>query len=317
MSFLLRPDESVTRGFRRLARKELEKTRDELRRARPPHDTAIHEARKSVKEVRALLQLIEDDGGDGLGGSGARLRSVNRTLSELRDADVMIETLARLRTRHPQLLSEHTFARVLRGLADRKRAAIEKVGSGAWRAVDRKLRSVRRRARHWTPAHRGCSALTRGIRAVHRRGRKAMRRAETRQRALDFHAWRKEMKALWYALRVIEQSDPSVRQDVRALQRAETWLGDEHNLVLLCEQLSSDVSVCRSPLDIDRLRLVVDREQCGLREKAAARVRSVYNRRSGAYARAVARACKAWRGRARHSGDRRRRRADRMAQRSA
>jgi hypothetical protein len=309
MAFLLRPDESVTRGFRRLARNELEKTRDELRRARPPHDTAIHEARKSVKKVRALLQLIDDDGGRGLGRSETRLRSVNRMLSELRDADVMIETLARLRTRHPQLFSEHTFARVHRGLAERKRAAIKKVGDGAWRAVDRKLRSVRRRAKQWRPADRSCSALTRGIRAVHRRGRKAMRRAETRQRALDFHAWRKEMKALWYALRLIEQSDSSVRQDVRALHRAETLLGDEHNLVVLCGELSSDVAVCRSPLDIDRLRLVVDREQCRLREKAAAHVRSVYNRRSGAYARAVARAWQAWRRHATRSHDQRGRRA--------
>src|SRR5689334_894450 len=109
MAFRLRPDESVTHGLRRLARKELERARGELRKTNPPRDEAIHEARKSVKKVRAILQLIEDDEGNGVGGSGKRLHSVNRTLSGHRDADVIIETFARLRTRHPRLRSEeHT-----------------------------------------------------------------------------------------------------------------------------------------------------------------------------------------------------------------
>jgi hypothetical protein len=121
-----------------------------------------------------------------------------------------------------------------------------------------------------------------------------MKRAEKEQTAARFHAWRKEMKALWYALRLVEQSDSRVRRDVRALHRAETLLGDEHNLVVLCEELSSDVTICRGPVDIDRLRLAADHEQCRLREQAGARIRYIYRRRSGAYARDIARMWKKW-----------------------
>lgn len=134
----------------------------------------------------------------------------------------------------------------------------------------------------------------RGIRAAHRRGRTALKCAKETQQAANFHAWRKAIKALWYALRLVEQSDASVRRDIRALHRAETWLGDDHNLVVLCEELSSDASICRSAVDIDRLRLAADREQCRLRGKAVDRVRQVYERRSGAYARSVASAWKRW-----------------------
>jgi CHAD domain-containing protein len=293
MAFQLRPDESVTHGFRRVARKELERARDELRKARPPHDEAIHEARKSVKKVRAILQLIDDDGGSGLGGSAKRLRSVNRTLSDLRDADVMIETLAGLRTRHPKLFSEHTFARVRHDLVDRKREATKTAGrNGDWKSVDRKLRTARQQAKRWAPAHHQSGALRRGIQGAHRRGRKAMTRAKAQQQASDFHAWRKEIKALWYALRLVEHNDSGLRRDIRALHRAETLLGDDHNLVVLCEQLASDITVCRGPVDIDRLRLMADRDQCRLREQAIDRVQHIYERRSGAYARAIARGWK-------------------------
>jgi len=59
-------------------------------------------------------------------------------------------------------------------------------------------------------------------------------------------------------------------------------LGDEHNLVVLCEELSSDATICRGPIDVDRLRLAADHDQCRLREKARARVRYIYDHRSGA-----------------------------------
>jgi len=133
--------------------------------------------------------------------------------------------------------------------------------------------------------------LTHSIRAVHRRGRKAMTRARKRQQASDFHTWRKEIKSLWYALRLVEASDAGVRRDARALHDAETLLGNDHNLVVLCEELSKTLTACRVATDLDRLRLAADREQCRLREKAVARVTSIYGRRSGAYARGVA---KAW-----------------------
>jgi hypothetical protein len=70
-----------------------------------------------VKKVRAILQLIDDDQGARLDGDQRSLRSVNRTLSDLRDADVLMETLARLRSKHPHLMSERAFARPQPGRA--------------------------------------------------------------------------------------------------------------------------------------------------------------------------------------------------------
>ena len=86
---------------------------------------AIHEARKRVKKVRAILELIDDDGGSGLAHSEKRLRIVNRTLSTLRDADAMLSILTKLRSRNPRLFSEHTFALVRRRLLAHKRQAMK------------------------------------------------------------------------------------------------------------------------------------------------------------------------------------------------
>ena len=175
MAYRLRPQEAVTQGLRRLAKKELRAARDELRRATPPRDEAIHEARKSVKKVRAILELIEVDRGRAVAGCSKRLRTVNRTLSGLRDADAMVNVLTTLRGKNAHVLDEHTFARIRRRLLSHKQAAIEAAErEGAWKKVDRELRSLRRDAKRWRPSHRRFGAFARSIRLSHRRGRKTI-----------------------------------------------------------------------------------------------------------------------------------------------
>jgi hypothetical protein len=59
MAFHIRPDESVTAGLRRVARKELASARDRLQNSKEPGEDAIHEARKSVKKVRAVADVVK------------------------------------------------------------------------------------------------------------------------------------------------------------------------------------------------------------------------------------------------------------------
>jgi CHAD domain-containing protein len=249
-----------------------------------------------VKKARAILQLIDDDHGRGLGGSRRRLRSVGRALSTVRDADATVETLERLRTRYPRLFTEATFEGLRRRLSAERRGAVSRLKhDGTWKRVERILQRLRARARDWRPAHHEDGALVRAVKAAHRRGRRAMKRAVRRQRAKDFHAWRKEIKMLWYTLRLVELSDADLRRDVRALKRAQTLLGDDHNLGMLCRQLSRDATLSRRPGALDRLRVVINRDQSRLRDEATARIGYVYERRSDDYARMIQRVWKGYR----------------------
>ena len=295
MAFQFRPGETIRRGLRRLATKELRSARRDLR-ASSPGDKEIHAARKRIKKVRAIAALLDADEGSGLKGCRKRLRRTNRRLSHLRDADAMLETLKMLRSRHPDLLREHAFARLQRRLISHKQKTLNAAhADGVWEKIDRDLRSLRRRAKGWQPTHRGFAALAAGLRSTHRQGRKAKVRAFERQRALDFHEWRKSMKALWYELRLLERCDAGIRNDVRTLHDAETLLGDDHNLVLLCAEISKDASLC----DREELQRVVERDQADLRERAAARTERIYNQRPRRYLLRIKQAWRNWRRRAR------------------
>jgi CHAD domain-containing protein len=306
MAFELQPRKSTRRNLSRLARKQLQASREQLDRRANPAEEAVHDARKRVKKARAILFLVEADRGRGVAKSGKRLRSVNRILSGVRDADAMIETLRALHERHPELLSEHAYVRLRRQLSLRKQAAMRDAArDGSWKQAARALRKLERSARRWRAAHDGFAALAPGIRKTHRRARKALTRATDTSAAADFHEWRKAVKALWYELRLVGAGTAAIARDTRALRSAETWLGEDHNFVVLCAQLAADTTVCRTPADVSRLRCAIDAIQRDLRKKAVARTRALFSTKSRAYVRRVERAWDARRARRRRASRRR------------
>jgi hypothetical protein len=106
MAFRIRSSESMADGLRRLVRLELRSISKRLQGATPPRDDAIHEIRKSVKKACVILQVLDADDGRGLAESAKRLHAINRQLSALRDADVMLETMHTLRARHRRIVNE-------------------------------------------------------------------------------------------------------------------------------------------------------------------------------------------------------------------
>jgi CHAD domain-containing protein len=277
MAFRLRTTESVADGLRRLTKQELNSISTHLDGGGPPSPAAIHEVRKSVKKVSAILQVVAADNGHGLAKSATRLHTIHERLSALRDADVMLETLDTLKARDRGILNERCYARLRHQLSSHRKSAMKAARhKETSRLVVQSVRKIRRDARRWRPRHRQFGALAEGIRGTYQRGQRAMARAIKRQRATDFHEWRKQIKALWYELRLVERCSPRVRRDVRALQRTEAWLGDAHNVVVLCAELSKGGPEGESLIDLDRVRLAGDRYQSELQTKALATAKRVY-----------------------------------------
>jgi CHAD domain-containing protein len=287
MAFRIKPDESVAKGLRRVARRELEDAYKQTRKGSPSDAAAVHEARKSVKKARAVLDVMDNDGARGVSSGQKRLRRVNRTLSDLRDAAAMIDIFDKLTRKRPPVLPGAVQARVKRHLEAHKDQVAREVEADSWRDVGRQLRQVVGRARRWQPSHAQFGALAPGLQESHRRGRKAVQRAMRSQDADDFHEWRKQIKALRYVLRLIEDRGTAIRRDAEALDRAQAVLGDEHNVVILCQYLSEVTSLWRNPDDLDRLTKAAQRHQRTLRRRALRSASRIYRPGSKTYVRRV------------------------------
>jgi CHAD domain-containing protein len=261
----LREDESVSKGLNRLVRKQLRSAVERL--TSDASDEAIHDARKRIKKVRAVLHLAGTD----LGGDRAlkRLRRGSHALSPLRDMDAMIEAARTLGT--GRSAGQTTLAGVINRQLTTEKARLnttarrDEAREDAARALDR----LRRDAGDWHWKHIDDSLLTKAITRCYKRARNTMQDARTERQEERFHKWRKRVKTLWYALRLLEDRAPSLRRSIADLKRLETWLGDDHNLLVLQEHFRSATSAAGPRLHID-LQMLTDRRHRELRRQALA-----------------------------------------------
>jgi AAA ATPase domain/CHAD domain len=241
VAFTLKPGKSIRRQLKRIARKELASAAERLLHDHPGNDDA-HESRKSVKKVEALAKLLDQVGFAPPRKDLKRLRAARQTLSRVRDADAVIETFDRLQSRFSHRIPEHTSA-IIRAHLMRRKSTITRraqASAGSLARAGKALRKIQRAAKHWLAPSIDLSELPQVLERSFRASRKAMKRAQTRGRAPDFHDWRKRVKNLWYQLRLAERLVSGLSTQIEEFRELETALGEEHNLSVLRTKLRRD-----------------------------------------------------------------------------
>ena len=181
MGYRFKRDESVTAGVRRIAREELDEAVRQLSHAQSKDgDEAIHEARKSVKKVRALMRLVQPEMGDAYREETRTLRGAGRKLSELRDASSVIESLEKLQQGYPKELRRPVFDSVRQGLLTRKREQKQREDVAAvLRKIATELKAAGRHAKRWPLATDGFPALESELEKTFRKSRGFFKGGET------------------------------------------------------------------------------------------------------------------------------------------
>ncbi|HEX5853792.1 MAG TPA: CHAD domain-containing protein [Solirubrobacteraceae bacterium] len=254
----LQPGEPPLDGLQRMALGQIDIALEQLQRASGMNAaTAVHETRKALKRLRALLRLLERElGASTYAREDAAVRDIARRLSGARDAQVMLDTLDALIERHPRKLARRKGVRRLRRalLRDRERMERQALGEGA--ALEQalaQLRDLRGRVAAWRAPERDATKLVdRGLRDLYAQGRKGFRRAYRKQ-GKDVHAmhrWRKRVKDLRYAAEMLERR-PRAQEKRRGAsarlrrlaERADVLaeiLGEDHDLAMLAERVRAE-----------------------------------------------------------------------------
>jgi CHAD domain-containing protein len=203
----------------------------------------VHQARKSIRRTRAVLRM-----GDGILGPGAglidrELRALNTGLSQLRDAQALVETLQRLlagkhkTTVHAPLERALAAAVSLRD-ACTKNATLLDPGLASRRAVLDVMHAALP-ALQWsrlTP-----SALRMAVADGDARTRQARERAAQRDRDEDWHRWRRRARRATHQRRALEAIGVDVKAAADAAdKRIAERLGRAQDLTLLLDHCRRD-----------------------------------------------------------------------------
>jgi CHAD domain-containing protein len=224
-AYRLKQGEPVPEEVARIARGRIDHAIEALGDA---SEEGVHEARKDMKKLRALLRLVREKE---LRGESAYFRDVARELAGARDADVMLATVADLESRYEvdggpvrQRLEAH---RLRTGGGGRGEAA---------KTASAMLEEARGRVGDWPLERDGFDALEDGLERTYRRGRRDWRAALADPTTENLHEWRKRVKDLWYHHSLLRQSwKPVMSALADEAHELSDRLGDDHDLALLLD----------------------------------------------------------------------------------
>ena len=178
MPYHFKRRESLPDGVRRVVTEELSEAMTHLSgKSKAKLEVATHEARKSIKKVRAALRLVRPELGKSVAKENLRLRHVGRKLSEIRDASALIGAL--------EHLDKGSVADAVRRALVARKARIEEEKNVAelFPQLAKTLGKIRREIKSWKLRNHGFDAIESGIEETYRSGQKALKTAETKSRS--------------------------------------------------------------------------------------------------------------------------------------
>jgi len=273
MAFELKLEESVADGIRRNVSREIEKALDGVGgRGKPPprgkaEVLAVHDVRKCFKKVRAALRLVREELGDDVyRAENFCFRDAARPLTEVRDAQMLVETLDKLEAPPIALIRDALLAneqditrRVLH--EEHAFAAVREFGAAALARIPT-----------WRIERDGFAAVESGLRRVYRTGHRALALAAENPTIENLHEWRKQAKYLWHVLQLVEPTKELANQ-AHELSRV---LGDDHDLAVLRRTLAADPLTYGGHPTLKALFAFIDRRREELQRNASALGRQLY-----------------------------------------
>jgi CHAD domain-containing protein len=223
--------ESTWLATRRIALGELSYVHQLLLDAAVDPHVAVHQTRKAIKRLRALLRLIERPLRHSFDKLDKRLRDASRSLAKSREALAALEALEALAERADETEREHiSWVRGLLLLDAPKLVVVR----GLLLHVRGELVQLEQRIAGWPDAEAGFELVERGYRHSYRRARRALAVTQRRGSLDDFHELRKATKAHQHQLAYLEPLAPELLA-ARRLELAELseLLGAHHDIGLL------------------------------------------------------------------------------------
>lgn len=233
MPYRFKLDEPLAKGFRRIMSEQIARA-GQTHAGECDEGLAVHETRKCIKRMRALLRSFRPVLGEAdFRSLNARLRDIAALLSEVRDTRVMLDTVDRLQEGSPVATAEHlepVRAALVRRLSKPKTVEGK---DDASKAIPL-LQHFGKRIARIRIADADIERIARGVERSYRDGRKAFRKAFRAESDENFHEWRKLVQQHWRQMHLVSAGWPEYFAARAGLARdlAQT-LGDDHDLAML------------------------------------------------------------------------------------
>lgn len=224
--------------MRRIADEQVARAIESLEHASSDVEEAVHDARKRCKKLRALLRLVRPGFAKTYAEENRFFRDLARGLSDLRDAQVLNQTVTGL-TGDAKRAARELMDPIATWSRHRRAEALESCDLSD--RIDRTceaLQAARRRIAEWKLSEPAVAHMSGGLAKTYKRARNRHRDAVAKPEPERLHEWRKRVKYHWYHCRLLKEAWPEgLKPRTDALDRLADLLGDDHDLVVLAAEL--------------------------------------------------------------------------------
>lgn len=269
MSYQLRHDEPLGENLRRICRKQIEDAIAIASGEKETRDTPVHEIRKHLKKTRAAVRLVRKEIGRGLFREmDDSLRDVARLTSDIRDAEVRLQTVREL-----QGITQRGKRGSYRKLEDVLMLELENfmAAFAEWQLqAEPLLVKAMANADCWSLDHFSCKQLRRATQSSYKCARNALARAKSTPTTENFHKFRTRCKTLWYQLKILSPANAVVLKNLGdELHSLGDLLGRAHDLSFLGDRLRDEHGKSEWQREGRKLLALIEVSQCDLQRGAA------------------------------------------------
>jgi CHAD domain-containing protein len=241
MGFRLKLREPLPDGLKRVFREQIESALELCRHPAKQRGVTVHEVRKHLKKLRAAMRLAIPEVGKNRHSREDRcVRKIGRLVSDLRDAQVRLQTLIQLRDDTAKGPEDSPFPRI-EELLSLERESFSAAFAGWQKQAIPQLERVEARLLKWPLEGLTWKQICGAVGKIYKRGQRGLAKTIDDPEPENFHAWRKRVKDIWYQLRILQPLNRMVLTEMaRDAEVLGELLGGEHDLNFLWARLETE-----------------------------------------------------------------------------
>jgi CHAD domain-containing protein len=241
MGFRLKLREPLPEGLKRVFREEIDSALQLCHHPAKERGVTVHEVRKHLKKLRAAMRLATAQVGKNCHADEDRcVRKIGRLVSDLRDAQVRLQTFTELRDKAAKKSQKPVFPRT-EELLLLERESFSAAFAGWQTQAIPQLESVKTRLMGWPLEGLTWKQICGAVAKIYKRGQRGLAKTIDDPVPENFHEWRKRVKDIWYQLRILQPLNRVVLEEMaHDAEVLGELLGLEHDFDFLLARLEKE-----------------------------------------------------------------------------
>jgi CHAD domain-containing protein len=288
MAFKLKLREPLSDGLKRVFREQIESALHMCQNPAKQRGVTVHEVRKHLKKLRAAMRLAIGEVGKNCHANEDRcVRKIGRLISDLRDAQVRLQTFIELRDQAAKKSQQQLFPRT-EELLLLERDSFSAAFAGWQTQAIPQLERAKARLMDWPLEGLTWKQICGAVAKIYKRGQRGLAKTIADPVPENFHEWRKRVKDIWYQLRILQPLNRVVLEEMaHDAEVLGELLGREHDLDFLWARLEKECGDEALSGELSQLQKLITKRCKRLRRDALELGRRFYAEPAKAFAKRI------------------------------